>query len=70
MRPPCNQRVGCLFGQKMRDLAPLSYLGLLDLTLEYHGQQPRTYEVIDNRGVLCIFDVISSKFVKSVVTLK
>ena len=37
----------CVFGQKWRDLAPLSYPRLLSLALECHGQQPRPYEVID-----------------------
>ena len=34
-----------VFGQKRRDLAPLSYPGLLDLTLKCHVQQPRPYEI-------------------------
>ena len=33
-----------VFGQKMRDLAPLSYPGLFDLLLKC--QQPRSYEVV------------------------
>ena len=35
-----------VFGQKRRNLAPLSYPGLLDLAFECHGQQPRPYDVI------------------------
>ena len=40
--------VTMVFGQNRRDLAPLSYPWLLDLTLECHGQQPRPYGVINN----------------------
>ena len=56
MQRSFNQGVGYLmgvnliprvFGQKRRDLAPLSYPRLLDLTLKCYGQQPRPYEVID-----------------------
>ena len=36
-----------MFGQKGRDLAPLSYTKLFDLTLKDHGQQTRPHEVID-----------------------
>ena len=36
-----------VFVQKRRYLASLSYPRLLDLALEFHGQQPRPYEVID-----------------------
>ncbi len=40
-----------MFGQKGRDLAPLGFPGLkLDLTLKCHGQQTRSYEVIDWEG--------------------
>ncbi len=35
-----------VFGQKRRHFAPLSYPGLLNLTFESHGQQPRPYEII------------------------
>ena len=34
-----------MFALKRRDLAPLSYPGLLDMTLKCHGQQPNPYEV-------------------------
>ena len=54
----CNQRVGCLLlnlispvcGQKRRDLAPLSYISLMDLTLKGNRLQSHTYEVIDRYG--------------------
>ena len=56
MQRSFNQGVGYLmgvnliprvFGQKRRDLAPLSYPRLLDLTLECHGQQSRPSGIID-----------------------
>ena len=39
-----------VLGQKRRDMAPLSYPWLFDLTLECHGQQHCPYEVIDKVG--------------------
>ena len=36
-----------VFGQKRRDLTPLTYTWLLDLKLECHGKKPYPYDVID-----------------------
>ena len=35
-----------VFGRKRKDLTPLSYPELLDLTLKCHEQQPYSYKVI------------------------
>ena len=40
-------------------MAPLSYPGLLDLTLECHGQHLCSYEVIGNGDVSVLYKEIS-----------
>ena len=45
------KQIPCVRTRKKRYLASLSYFGLLELTLECHGQQLRLYEITDRKPI-------------------